>query len=73
MGTKVMIQDQKFNLLNSIRFYKLSTAVAAVRMHSDKYEKDFNAVAAFLTQYINKQGPTPSVKVASIAQTIPAK
>ena len=36
-------------LLNSIRYEKLSTAVAAVRAHPDKYEKDFDAVVAFLT------------------------
>ena len=53
-------------LLNGIRCDKLSTAVAAVRIHPDKYKKDFNAVVAFLTQYINKRSPTPSVKVASI-------
>ena len=36
-------------LLNSIRYEKLSTAVATVRAHPDKYEKDFDAVVAFLT------------------------
>ena len=44
---------------------KLSTAVATVRAHPDKYEKEFNTVVAFLTQYIYKKAPTPSVKVAS--------
>ena len=47
----------------------LVEAVAAVRVHIDKYEEDFDAIVAFLTQYINKRGPTPSVKVASVAQT----
>ena len=37
-------------LLNDIRCDKLSTAIAAVRVHPDKYKKDFNAVVAFLTQ-----------------------
>ena len=41
-------------LLNSMRCGKLSTAVAAVRAHTDKYEKDFDAVVTFLTQYIDK-------------------
>ena len=51
-------------LLNGIRCDKLSTAVVAVRVHPDMYEKDFDAVVAFLTQYINKKAPTPNVKVA---------
>ena len=45
------------------------TAVAAVRAHPDRYEKDFDAVVAFLTQYIDKKTPTLSVKVASVTQT----
>ena len=44
-----------------------------IQAHQDKYKKDFNAVVAFLTQYINKKVPTLSVKVASMAQTRPAK
>ena len=51
----------------------MSTAVATVRAHPDKYERDFDAVVTFLIQYINKRAPTPSVKVASVAQTRPAK
>ena len=43
----------------------MSTSVAAVRAHPEKYEKDFGTVVAFLTQYINKKASTPSVKVAS--------
>ena len=60
-------------LLNGIRCNKLSTAVATVRTHQDKYKKNFNAVVTFLTQYINKRAPTPSVKVASAMQTRPSK
>ena len=59
-------------LLNSMRCDKLSTAVAAVRVHTDKYEKVFDAVVASITQYIDKRESGPSVKVASISQTRPA-
>ena len=31
------------------------TAVTVVRANPDKYEKDFNAIVAFLTQYIDKR------------------
>ena len=51
----------------------MSTAVATVRVHPDKYEKDFDAFVAFLTQYIYKKAPTLSVKVASVPQTRSAK
>ena len=51
----------------------MSTAVVAVRVHPDMYEKDFDAVVAFLTQYIDKKAPTPSMKVAYIGQSRPAK
>ena len=44
-------------LLNGFRYEKLSTAVATVKAHPDKYEKDFDAVVAFLTQYMDKWGP----------------
>ena len=37
-------------LLNGIRCDKLSTAVAAVRAHPDKYKKDFDAVVTLLSQ-----------------------
>ena len=50
-------------LLSGIRCDKLSTAVAAARVHPNKHEKNFDAVVAFLTQYINKRGPTPSVSL----------
>ena len=55
-------------LYNGIRCDKLSTAVMTVRAHPDKYEKDFNAVVTFLTWYIDKRLPTPSMKIASVAQ-----
>ena len=55
-------------LLNGIRCDKLSTAVATVRAHPNKYEKDFDFI-----QYIDKTLPTPSVKVASVAHNRPAK
>ena len=51
----------------------MSTAVAAVRAHPDKYKKDFDAVVAFLTQYIDMKAPTASVKVAFVTQIRPAK
>ena len=60
-------------LLNGIKCNKLSTSVATVRAHPDKYEKDFNAVVTFLIHYINKRTPTLSVKVASVSQNRPAK
>ena len=60
-------------LLNGIRCDKLSTAATAVRVHQDKYKKDFDAVVIFLTQHIDKGGPTRSVKIASVTQTRPAK
>ena len=71
MDTKALIQV--WYLLNGIRCDKLSTAVALVKVHPDKYKKDFDAVVAFLTQYIDKRTPTPSVKIASVTQTRPAK
>ena len=48
---------------------KMSTAVAAVKALS----KNFDTVITFLTQYIDKQGPTPSVKVLSITHARPPK
>ena len=60
-------------MLNDIRCDKLSTEVTTVGAHPDKYKKDFDAVITFLTQYTNKREPTPSVKLASVAQTRPAK
>ena len=60
-------------LLNGIRSDKLSTAVIAVKVHPDKYEKDFNTVVTFLTQYINKRELTPSVKIVFVNQNRPTK
>ena len=51
----------------------MSTVVATVMAHPDKYMKDFNIVVTFLSQYINKKAPKPSVKIASVTQTRPAK
>ena len=58
-------------LLSGIRSDKFSKAVTIVRVHPDKYKKDFNAVVTFLT--IDKKVPTPSVELASVTQTRPAK
>ena len=65
-----MVKSQR---LNGIRCDKLSTAVTAVKVHSDKCKKDFDAVVAFLTQYIDKSSPTLSVMVVSVTQNRPAK
>ena len=51
----------------------MSTAVTALRVHPDKYKKNFDIVVIFLTQYIDKRAPILSVKVASVTQTRPAK
>ena len=51
----------------------MSTAVAKVRVHPDKPEKDFVAVVTFLSQYISKKSLTPSVKVASVGLNKHAK
>ena len=53
--------------MNGIRCDKLSMAVATVRAYPDKYEKDFDTVVTFLTQYIDKRELTQSMEVASIA------
>ena len=51
--------DAKYaKMLNGISCDKLSTAVTAVRAHPDKYEKDFDAIVTFLSQYINKRALT---------------
>ena len=60
-------------MLNDIRCDKLSTSVVTVRSCPDKYEKDFDTVVAFLTQYINKKRPAPSVQGSSVTQTRPAQ
>ena len=49
----------------------MSMVVITVKVHPDKYEKDFDAVVAFLTQYINKRAPILSVKVASFRTDLP--
>ena len=45
----------------------MSTAVATVKAHTDKNKKKFDVVLTFLTKYIDKQGPTPSVTFLFIA------
>ena len=55
-------------LLNGIRYDKLSTAVAAIRVQPDKYKKDFNTLVTFLSQGIDKKAPSLSVKVAYASQ-----
>ena len=48
--------DPRLNIkYKGIRCDKLSTAVAKVKVHSEKYKKSFDAVITFLTQYINKR------------------
>ena len=47
--------------MNGIRCDKLSIAVTTDKAHQDKYKKDFDAIVAFLTQYIDKRAPTPSM------------
>ena len=37
--------------------------------HPEKYKNYFDAVGVFLTHCIDKRGPTPIVKVASVAKT----
>ena len=59
--------------MNGFSCDKLSTAVTTVRAHPDKYKKDFDAVVAFFTQYIDKRAQKLSKKVASVTQTKPAK
>ena len=59
--------------MNGIRCDKLSIAVDAVMVHSDKYQKGFDTVVTFFTQYINRKAPTLSVEVAYVAQKRPAK
>ena len=74
MGTKVIIWDQKFTTCQmALGCDKFLTKITTLKAYPDKYEKDFNAVVTYLTQYINKRGPTPSNNVAFIAQTRPAK
>ena len=60
-------------LLNGIRCDKFSTAITTVRAHPENYKNDFDAVVTFLSQFIDKRALTPSVKVASVCQTRPAK
>ena len=52
---------------------KFFRAVITVRVHSDKYKRDVDAVDAFLTQYIGKRASMLNVKIVSVSQTRPAK
>ena len=61
------------HLLNGTRYDMSSTEFVTMMAHPDKCEKDFDAVVNYFTQYIDKQGSTPNVKVASIAQARPSK
>ena len=54
--------------MNGIKCDKLSTAIATVRAHPDKYKNDFDTIDVFLSQYIDKKAPTPSVKITSVNQ-----
>ena len=62
-GTKVC------NLINGIKCDKISIAIFAVKAYPDKYEKNFDAVVAYLSQYVEKGGLTMSVIVVSITQS----
>ena len=61
------------HLLKGIRCNKLSTAVAIVRAHPDKYKSYLSIVFTFLTQYIDNRSSTLSAKVATVMETRPAK
>ena len=60
-GSKVLY------LLNGIRCDKLSTVVATVRVHPDKYTKNFDSAVTFLAWYINKISPMLSLNITSVA------
>ena len=51
----------------------LFTMFATVMAHPVNNERNFDAVIAYLSQFIKKQGPTLSIMVASITQTRPKK
>ena len=51
----------------------MSSSVAAVREYPNMYKKDFDAVVAYLSQYIDKKAPTPCVKAASVEQKRPPR
>ena len=40
------------HLLNGIRWDKLSIIIFTARAHPDKYDKDFDALVTYLSQYI---------------------
>ena len=51
----------------------MSTVIATVRASPARYEIDFNACDAYLSQCFEKQRLRTSVKIASFAQFTPAK
>ena len=61
------------HVLNEIRWEKTSTEGITVKAHPDRYEKEIDAVVAYLSQYVKKWQPTMSVEVSSIAQGWPNK
>ena len=69
---KIRSMDKTHHLLNGIECDKMSTAVAAVRAHLDRYENNFGEAVDFHSQYVDEQGPTISFMVESLNQNIPA-
>ena len=61
------------HLSNVIMCDKMSTAVTTANGHPDIYEKDFITIVAYLSQFVEKQDPTVSVKTVSVVQSRPAK
>ena len=61
------------HLFKGIMCDKLSTAVAIVKAHPDRYEKDFDTLVTYLSQYVEKLRPIMSVNVVSVTQSRPAK
>ena len=48
-------------------------AIAVCRKSPDRYQKDFDACFAYLSQYVEKNRPMTGIKVVSVAQPRPAK
>ena len=51
----------------------MPTTVITVNAHPDRYEKNFDTVVVYLSQYLKKQGPSLSVKVVSTTKVKPTK
>ena len=60
------------HLLNGIMCDKISAAISSVKTHPKRYKKDFDAVVACLSHYVENMDQQ-HVKVASIAQNRMAK